>query len=169
MTRWLRPRVMACRVSRVASVLLVAVGAGARAGESAQAAIGCVAEARIGCGCALRLRDRDCPDRPPATGPQLFTGLDSEAPLYLVLDGRERVLHHRSHGGGAIKGDPPGAFLDRYRGDGLDVEIRYRPGQDTCTKPPDEGCEYRDLAVEVEVRRPGLPALLFDGTATCGC
>jgi hypothetical protein len=133
-------------------------------------ALACVAPEKLGCGCHIRLADLVCPNPAYARQPHLFTDLAAEAPLLLVLEGKEQVLPHVKHVGSSIKGDPPGRSMDVYRSSEMEVQVRYSPGRSTCPKDKADGCKYTDVKVEVQLSLPRRKqSWSLKGSGACGC
>lgn len=130
---------------------------------------GCVSEQRLACGCYLRLVGQSCRDQSFPGQPQFFTELEQDAPLWMVLDHKERALTHVGHTGAPIKGDRAGRFSDTYEDAGMQVEIRYEPAADTCPKPATEGCEYTDQRADILVTVRGTKTRLYKALGSCGC
>ena len=156
------------------AVALGVVGVWVSFGASAQRthaipALACVAPEKLGCGCRIRLASPPCTNQTFARQPHLFTELEPDAPLSLVLDGKERTLQHISHSGSSEKGEPRGLSSDLYRTEDLEVEVRYTKAPSTCPKNRPDGCEYTDVGVEVILLQPGKKAWIQRGTGTCGC
>lgn len=122
---------------------------------------------RLSCGCSLKLDTKGLCVKPgSANHPHLFTELHPDAPLLVVLDGKKTLLAHTSRSGRSVKGDPKGQWVDGYRGGDIEVLMRYRPAASTCPRGKPDGCEFVDVAVDVEWKQAGR-ALALTGRGTC--
>lgn len=137
---------------------------------SSTPSLGCVPFERLTCGCQIRLIQMACQAPSSAAQPHLFTDLKPDSLLLMVIDGKEVSLPLFSHQGGP-KGERPVRWADFYRGNKIDVRLTYSPGANTCpaSKRSDDGCEFVDVNVKVELTAPGSSKSLFTGLGTCGC
>lgn len=133
------------------------------AAASAPAALGCVPS--DSCGCSIRIAEDSC----PAGGANFFHELTDGAPLQfdtgrgLVTATSDRARTN------VFSHDAGDSWTETWRSGGDTVDIRYSPGENTCTETgDDEACEYFD--VRAEVRISGAKGLqTYSGVGTCGC
>ncbi len=137
--------------------------------NNASPVLACVAPEKLGCGCQIRVAHQPCANRRFAHQPHMFTELDANAPLLLVIDGQDRSLKHIGHVGSSVKGDPPGRSTDLYESEDLKVKLRYTNAPSTCPKDKLDGCEFTDVKVEVTVSQRDRKAWVRKGYGTCGC
>lgn len=125
----------------------------------------CLSPEHLGCGCQIRLSDQNCPD----ARFHLFTELDADAPLMIVVNGREKLLIHKQHIGAANKGDSPGRFSDIYANHELWIRIDYSPVASTCPKDKMDGCEYTDVRASILLQWSDGQTRRLEGHGYCGC
>ncbi len=152
--------------------LLIALGltaATASAQSSSPAVFACVPFDRLNCGCQVRLVGLKCAQPSSPRQPHLFTDLADQAPLLLFLNGKEYSVPLLRHTGSA-KGERPARWTDVYKNGDLEISLKYTPGASTCpASKRDEGCEYLDVNVEVQMLLPGSGPQRFRGVGACGC
>lgn len=151
----------------ILTILQLAGGMHAALALPSETDLGCISPERLGCGCQIRLSEQSCPDFHQQ--PHLFTALDANAPLMLMMDGQEILLPHHQHIGDANKGDNPGRFADIYANAEFMIRIDYNPAASTCPKDNPDGCEYTDVHASILLQRSDGRTLQLEGRGTCGC
>ncbi len=134
-----------------------------------QAVPGCLSQERIGCGCSVRLALLACPAPSSSSRYHLHAGLADGSPLWMKLDGQEIKLKStraQSQSFTFAQGD---SWKEAYVGNGISVEISYRPGKNTCPKVAPETCEYFDVLATVTIRRSKAQFARYEGIGACGC
>lgn len=139
------------------------------AGAQGNAALGCLARDRIECGCAIRLAGFTCTGDETSGSDHLYSGPTDGSPLWIMVNGREIELksdRRASRSFGFSRGD---SWTETYVASGMSVAVSYRPGSNTCRKPPPDTCEYFDVQATVLIERDQYPPLRLEGVGTCGC
>ena len=142
-------------------ISLTAIGFASPFGAFADPALGCLPRERIECGCTVRLPGFACH--------HLYSGLADGSPLWIVLDGRETELESSRPASQSFSFSRGDSWSEKYVGQGVSVAVSYRPGSNTCRKPPPETCEYFDVRAVVTLERNGHAPLRYEGVGACGC
>jgi hypothetical protein len=124
----------------------------------------CPAPGDWGCGCRLKIKAIHCSKSQKDCLLDLFSEAVS-APLCLAMDGRNISLPE-------IKSNPPDTDYYKtveYRNKNISVSIKYGRAPSTCTKPKDEGCEYRDVSAKVSIKIKNGAMRNYSGLGACGC
>lgn len=127
------------------------------------AAPGCVPS--DSCGCSVRIEEASC----PAGGASFFHELADGSPLQ--FDAGEGIVTATSGRAqtNVFSHEAGDSWTETWRHGDDTVEIRYSPGESTCTKAEDdEPCEYFDVRADVRISGP-RGAQAYSGTGTCGC
>jgi|MudIll2142460700_1097286.scaffolds.fasta_scaffold238744_2 hypothetical protein len=132
-------------------------------------ALSCLSHDRIECGCSIRLVTLACPKPESFSRYHLHAGLHDGAPLWIRVDDREIELRSIRTPSQSFSFSPGDRWKEKYVGNGLTVELSYRPGKSTCPKIAPETCEYFDVDVTVVIRRGDAQPEIFEGVGTCGC
>jgi len=151
-------------MERLAALLAAAIAAaGSPAAQPQGRPLSCVPAPT--CGCGIVVSGNACPNG----GVHFFHELADGAPLQ--FDAGQGVVTATSNRArtNAFGRGPGESWTETYRHGGVDIEVRYSPGPNTCPMlPQGEQCEYFDVRARVLISGPeGTRS--YSGVGACGC
>ncbi len=154
----------------VATLVALSLGIYSQAAAQTRPELACLPYSRIGCGCSIRIATLTCAPSDASSSYHLHAELRDGSPLFAILEGRELELKSRRPASQSFSFRRGMTWRESYVGPNVAIEIRYRPGANTCPKKqPEDPCEYFDVAATVVVTSRSAQPVKYEGLGTCGC
>ena len=154
----------------VATLAVLSLNTYGQATAQTQPQLACLPYTRIGCGCSIRVATLTCAPSDVFSSYHLHAELRDGSPLFAILGGQELELKSRRPASQSFSFRSGMTWEESYVGQDVAIEIRYRPGANTCPKKqPEDPCEYFDVDATVVVTPRRAQSVKYEGLGTCGC